>query len=311
MSNKGQIEILLLLCCVVGVVAFLSFAMGILTLGTKIEESDLLNPSLLVKQLDELRINKNLEDEEISLLEKEIRELRMEIEEWALSPTGRILSQKERLSKLEEALERAKEELEKLMKRKREKEEELQRSKQISHIVESGEKESELKILLEKLERELEEIAAQIRIKESEFARLPSYVDDTLDKEISKLKKGIEDATRRKKNLEEELARRGGAEDIFNPWQYFTGALSLSNPLFVECKKDILVFHPQKRVVSVSDMNKENPFPIESKKHDGIVFLIRPSGFKSFRESFSLAEKTKLPLAYEPVDSDKRLEFVR
>jgi hypothetical protein len=62
-------------------------------------------------------------------------------------------------------------------------------------------------------------------------------------------------------------------------------------------------------MIAISELEKQNPFKNLPRIIDGIVFLIRPNGFKSFAESYELAEKANLQVAYEPVDSAWVLEF--
>ena len=311
MNNKnGQIEILLLLCCVAGVVAYLSFAMGALNLAAKVDEKQP-EVSALIKEHDRLLAEKKGIEEEVARLERMINELRKKLEQRAKDSTVKKQPDKglER-QKLEEELKRLKEEYEKLLKMIREKEENLARTRtEALTLAEKEKKEAELKNLLSKLGEELSKLEKKIKEKEAELAKIAPAFDDSFEREIAKLKKAIEEAERRKKELEKELLSRERKPGVFNPSKDMPGSLSLKNPLFVECKENFIELHPEKRVVGIPELNKENPFLHLSNKYDGIVFLIRPNGFKSYEASFTLAEKTKLPLCYEPVDAHWVLEF--
>jgi chromosome segregation ATPase len=127
MNKKGQIEILLLLCCVAGVVAYLSFAMGALNLASKVDEKQP-EVSVLIKDQDRLLAEKKRIEEEVTRLERIIDELRKKVEQRAKEPTVKKQPDKElERKKLEEELKKLKEEYEKLLKMIREKEEELSR----------------------------------------------------------------------------------------------------------------------------------------------------------------------------------------
>ena len=261
MNRKGQIEILLLLCCVAGVVAFLSFAMGVINVGTKIEEK---TPeiSLLIKDRDQLTADKKQKEEEIAKLEREINELIKKIEQREKKPIVKKPPDKglER-SKLEEELKRLKEEYEKLLKMIREKEEELTKVRiEALTLVEKEKKEAELKKLLSKLEEEINKLGKKIKEKEAELAKIPSSIDDSFEKEIEKLRKAIEEAEKKKRELEKDLAKREKKPGEFNLPKDIEGSLSLKNPLFVECKENFIQLYPEKRILGISDLNKENPF---------------------------------------------------
>lgn len=311
MNHKGQMEILLLLCCVAGVVAFLSFAIGAINLAAKVDEKQP-EVTVLIKENDRLMAEKKRIEEEVARLERMIDDLRKKLEQKRKEPIVKKLPDKglER-KKLEEELNRLKEEYEKLLKMIREKEEELARVRtEALTLAEKVKKEAELKKLLGKLEEEFSKLERRIKEKEAELAKIAPAIDDSFEKEIAKLKKAIEEAEKRKKELEKELVSKERKQNVFNPTKDMPpGSLSLKNPLYVECKENFIELHPEKRVLGIPELNKGNPFLHLSDKYDGIVFLIRPSGFKSYRASFTLAEKTNLPLCYEPVDAHWVLEF--
>jgi hypothetical protein len=163
--------------------------------------------------------------------------------------------------------------------------------------------------LLSQLEEELNKLERSIKEKETELAKIAPAYDDSFEKEIAKLKKAIEEAEKRKKELKKKLLSSERRPGVFNPSKDMLGDLPLKNPLYVECKENFIELHPEKKVIGIPELNKENPFLHLSNKYDGIVFLIRPSGFKSYEASFTSAEKTKLPICYEPVDAHWVLEF--
>ena len=56
----------------------------------------------------------------------------------------------------------------------------------------------------------------------------------------------------------------------------------------------------------LTELNK-SAFNKVLNNHDGIVFLVRPQGFASFRKSFQLTQGLNLKTCYEPIDADWRV----
>jgi len=308
MSRRGSIEILLLLCCLVGVVAFLCFALGVLNVGTALEQEELLNLPELTKERDDLEKELNQKEETLRRLKEKAEKLEKKIreKEQELAQMEGVDNERKRKER-EEELRKLKEQAEKLEKKIREKEQELAGLRQPDNEIDRKKKEEELK----SLKSELEELEKKIREKEQELAKLgyPGSVDDSLEKDIERLKKEIEAARKRMEDLRNRIAQKTADANTFNPWKDFKGTVFLRNPMFVECKKDVLILHPQERILPISELSRSNPFSSIGYDYDGIVFLVRPDGFDTFRQSFELAKKTNLKIAYEPVDSNWKLDF--
>jgi len=137
-----------------------------------------------------------------------------------------------------------------------------------------------------------------------------SAATQNLSRDLDKLRRELEDINREKQGLEAELGRKKADLHTFNPWKEMGGAIDFKNPLFLECKDRFVEVHPGKKVLNVQDLNRKNTLANLCKGHDGIVLLIRPTGFNIFEMAYEKAKKTSLKLAYEVVDADKRLDFV-
>lgn len=72
---------MLLLCCLVGVVAFLCFAMGVVNLSTMVDQDESYNPSKLAEDRDKLEREHKEKQEEIGKLKKQVEDLEKKIKE--------------------------------------------------------------------------------------------------------------------------------------------------------------------------------------------------------------------------------------
>lgn len=310
MRKSSNIEILLMLCCLIGVVAFLSFAMGALNLveGVANKEKEVSFP-LLEEEQARLNNEKELKEKKIEELEREKNELKARLDriEQTLPDVKR---EQEDRKELEKKLEKLQSEHKKLMLLIIKKEEEIQAVKRLNRENdEMRDREAELTKELGLLREKEKELRSRITAKKNLLAKMIIPLDSSLEKDIEELNKRIDEAERKKKELEEEIARIMEGKSTFNPWKDFEGTVSLLNPLFVECRDNAVTLHPEKRVISLSSMKRNNPFLKMSDEYDGIVFLVRPGGFSSFSESLKMAEKTELPRAYEPIDDEWTLDF--
>ncbi len=307
MNNNSNLEILLVLCCMVGVITFLSFSMGILTISANMEHDRIPDHSSLIKQKDALLTERKQKESEIERLLKMISEFKKEMEEKENKLESMKPSGDEGKSTRQEELAKLKKQLEELVEKIQEKENELELVKQsLVNIDEIKKKDAELELL----KKELDELERKIKEKESELAKMPPSIDDALEKEVEKLRKAIKEAEEKKKTLDDKL-RKTSDKDVFNPWKDFPGTLYLQNPLFVECKENLIVLYPDEKILTVSELDKKNPFFDAKQKHDSIVFLVRPNGFDTFEKSISKAKETKLSIAYEPIDFDWKLDVTK
>lgn len=302
-DTRGSIEILMLLCCLVAVIAFINFSLGIITLGVEVEPATS-SETESKKELDDLDAIKKQKSEELRTLEQKLREREKEIAEKnreldKLRETIRETGKNEKA----EYRNKLNDQLIELERQIQQKEKELEEVTQtIERLKKAQEKEKDIK----KLQDELEETKKKTEEKKKELEQMPPVVDGAIKKDAEELKKDIKEAEKKKKELEDRLKED---RDIFNPWKDFKGTLYLNTPLFVECKKEFIKLYPYERTINISELDKRNPFSEFKNKHDGIVLLVRPDGFKVFEQILDHAKKTGLKIAYEPVESKRKLDF--
>lgn len=292
----------MLLGCLVGVIVFLSFAMGVLSLASKIEKDNIPDHSRLLEKRKNLLEEKKKKEEDVANLTKESGELRNKISEKEKDFEKIKLPEKEQEKK--EELISLKKRLDELLRLIKTKQDELEKIKQeLAGLEEYGKKEEDLK----KLREELEALKRKKKDKEEEIAKTSFYKNNAMIKEIEELRKAIKEAEEKMKELKNKL--KEGNDPVL---EGIRGSLSIKNPLFVECKNNMIILHPDKKALTVSDLGKNNTFSNINVTHRGIVFFIRPDGFDTFNESFGLAQKiadkSNLDLAYEPIDSDYDLD---
>ena len=272
-DQRGNIEILMLLCCLVAVIAFINFALGIITLGVETEQE-----ARHDTKIDEQKVNEQRKTEELKKLKEKARELEREIAEKKkelenLRELAKTMAGNEKV----EQRNKLNDQLIELEKQIQQKEKELEETRlSIERLRQAKEKEGEIK----KLQNELENLKKEIEVKKKEFEKLNIPVDDTIEKDLEKLKKEIEEAEKRKKELEDKLKE---SKDVFNPRERLglgTGAVNINNPLYVECKQECIKLFPYNETINVSEIEKINPFSSLRDKHDGIVLLVRPDGLK-------------------------------
>jgi|GEM_PF-2068076 len=80
-KSQGSLEVLLVLCCLVGAVAFLAFSMGVLNLATAVERQESTNPSRLINASDSLGRQVDRKAVELGKLQELIAALEKELEE--------------------------------------------------------------------------------------------------------------------------------------------------------------------------------------------------------------------------------------
>lgn len=303
-DKRGNIEILMLLCCLVSVIAFSNFALAIITLDVGEKPENQTNiPS--EKNLGNLKENKKIKEDELKRLEDKRRKLEAEIGEKKKElENKRELAKKTATNKKLEQRNQLNDTLIELEKQIQQKEKELEETRQsIERLKQAEKNEKDLK----RLQDELERLKAETEAKKREFAKLNIRVD-TSGEGKEKIEKEIQEFEKRKKELEEGLR---GNKDVFNPWKDFLGTTDIKNPLFVECRKDSINLSLYNKTINISDLKRSNPFSDYVKQHDGIVLLVRPGAIETFNYSYQYVGKTNLKICYEPVDANWKLEFSR
>lgn len=308
MGKKGEIEVLLLLSCLVGVVAFISFAMGNINLVAIEIDKQSGDQSKLAEDLDKLVEEKSDKAEALAKLKARADELRKKIKEAEHQVSGKT-NVDEKPARREEELRNAEREAEELARKIKQKKIELLAIRDKGSSQRGSVTDDEIKKLRMEADR-LEELLRQ-KEKEVQSREGQRVRQDPIDTDINSLRKQIDAANKRQEELKREAAEKKSAIGTFNPWRDFRGTDQLKNPLFAECRKEMLVLHPSGEVLDPSKLRQPTALLASIQGHDGIVFLVRPDGMATFQQGFQHAKKTNLKIAYEPVDSDRRLDFLK
>jgi myosin heavy subunit len=285
MNNRGYIEVLLLLCCLVGAVTFVSLAFCIVRLHDQVEppspaeHSAARNSDELKEEIDRLR-------KVIEQKEKELAEKRPVVAPEELESKSREL--KRRIEELEQQL--------------RELEAERARLQALAAASGSPVDSSELA----KLESQIVDLEKRILELKTQFEALnaKSLAPADLEKEIQELKRRLEETKKKRAVAEQDKDKRR-----FTPESLPAGLLRYRKPLFVECKKSALVIHPGGQTVKMENVSNSDVFTTRQSRHDLIVLLVRPDGFQTFYDVLGKAKETKLPTAYEPIEADILLDL--
>ncbi len=298
--QKGGIELLLVLCCLVGVVIFFSFTLGIAGIIHDHPGFDGL-PDIdeLQQKLAKLNQEKSSQDIDLKLLKKrkESYQEQMYLVNKNINPdlpfsNGDVL--KREISSLTNKFNRLVEQVEKSNT-------ELAGLDQLS----TGTLEEKLKELdkiqtkLRNLDRKIDD--SKLRLLESDA---PHESNPNLKNKRDQLKKDLTALEKRQNKLEEEIKQA----EIKKLWG---GVGSFNNPLFVECVKGGVIFYPGSQRVSIDKLNQDGLFKNKASKHDAIVMLVRPDGYESYRKSYWKVINTKKKVSYEPVDAATSIEFLK
>ncbi len=281
--TEGATEILLLLCCLVGAVAFVCFAMGAVTLGTAIDADEQYDLDALTDEHDSLRSEVEARMQLLSELRKELEDLeRLRASAGSAEERGNLRLYKREHDSLRAVRSRL--------------EAELREMRSATTIRADDGPASELQAMDERL----------VGLRDSlENLQAKDELEDITDLDL--LRQQVVDAQRRIEMLRAAPPRGEVDENTFNPYAAMAGARRFSSPLFVECVGSRVVFHPDEETLGVYF----NPFPSRTESHDAVVVMVRPSGLEVFGNCVGWAEHAGLPLCYEPIDEGWSLDFAR
>lgn len=293
-SRKGNIEMLLLLCCLVGVVSF--FSLGIAFTNLLFEPQNDSNSKFLVREKVLLE-----EKEEKESLLKELEQRKKELEAQKREKESLLFDEDEIISKaqmdeLERELDRLNKEYDLLVQKIESLKRELASLPIPSEDKDRKEKEREFKILQKRLE-ELQEMINRASVALANIRKAPE-VDLDRKEEISRVE--LDKIRGEKERLIKEVR-------ILKMREQIGGISKYINPLFVECKERVYIFHPEGEEVAVAQIDKRNIFKERSAGHDIIVFYVRPDGFESFKKAHDKIKTISIARSYEPVETDERL----
>ncbi len=281
-AGDESYEILLLLCCLTGAVAFICFATCAVNLGTQMGRDADLTPELLARGRDSL-LAVRLE------LNQTVRELTLK----EAAAQGRLVLDSASLGNPDDPA-RAQQRLEQL----RQQRDTLARK--LGRI--GGASPAQAKEL-EAVERQIDSAQAQLAVIEQPDDQLARVADTVaLRQRAAALEARIRELGSRQARVP-----KPGAKPL-NTYDSLRIAENLSNPIFVECRAGQVVFHPGGKVKAVANENPGSIFG-STEGHDGIILLVRPGGMRTFANCLAELEQSGLTLCYEPIDDDEKLDF--
>jgi septal ring factor EnvC (AmiA/AmiB activator) len=271
MDDGNELEVLLVLCCLVVVTVFLCFSMGAVNLSTQAAAiAPIAQTAPPPPPAPALQAKKSAMETESGALEKKLEELLRKSE-----------TAKAELARLHQLLVAA------------------------AGAAGKGDEISALLKNLEGLNRQLEEqkklltslVIAPDHSMEKDMRKLRDQVA-ALEREIEELRKRL-------------AVKPSEPSTFSARQLLASGTTHLSNPLFVECRSGGITIHPEKTELTTSELEKRNPFSSLPSGMDGVVFLVRPDGFESFQAAYELVHKAGLKRFYEAIDAHWRLDFTR
>ena len=295
-NNRGNIELLLVLCCLVGVVAFFCISLAFSAALRDPREDQLSQEH--VRLMEEIR----KEEECLRNLMRQIQDLEEKNREREKTIRS-VQPPQLQVKQLEEELLALGVEREELMKRI-----ELLR-KQLALLPGKPDprsrqaKERELN----KLTKLLAELERKIGQKTEERAALLDEQGGSAAQEFERQRDALRGEIERISNGRRALA--GQIKDL-RVKIMMGGNTRYEKPMFVECRKDVYVFYPKGEAVGVAELEKREIFSERIFGHDIIVLFVRPDGFSSFGKAYSKVRKLSRAICYEPIETHQSLDFL-
>jgi len=295
-KNKGNIEILLLLCCIVGVVAFFCFGLGITSLLIEPPDRSKLLEDL--HRLEESKKQKHLLADDLVEQKKRLKQERDD--ELNRSAKGKALTETQWME-IEKELEELKKTRDRLSQEIEKRRKELA---SLGKLPDASTTKAKRETLLN-LRKKLEDLQKKIREKMDllPLADQENSPDSLADKE-SGLEKKLDKIRKRKGELEKKV-------NALSTKTLWGGASQFKNPLYVDCRKDGYIFYPKGVAVGATEIEDKGLFEEFAAGHDIIVLLVRPEGFERFEKAYTKAKTISPSISYEPVGNDTTLDFLR
>ena len=284
-NDKGSIEILLLLCCLVGVVAFFT-----ITLAFANVLNDQTNNTGNAKEWSDLLKKKAGKETLLRELEEKMRELEQQRKALGLPPpaTDQISE-----PQLEDELRRLQAEYDSLSQRIKPLRQESDSLMTLPDPESRLQKEKELASLQKRLEELVQEIEEKQRLLGRSENISPS----------DSLKKIWDELRGRKTELEAKV-------DSLEMVALLAGKEKVNNPLYVDCQKSYYVCYPGGRVIAHKELENRNVFREMAGGYGMIIFFVRPDGFESFKEAWKKVESMTIEKSYEPLEADRKIDFL-
>jgi flagellar biosynthesis chaperone FliJ len=302
-ENRGSVEILLILCCTVGVVAFMSMALSMTNLAFMYESA---STSVLSfgDDVDMQRIDLRNKTSYLRLLKSRLSELDRKIgyaqDKMRIPESGKMSTRE--YNNLQRVINQHQAEI-------------AQKESQLAEISAQSTASSEVlqkkQAELKDLQRRLNEVLEERNHGSRRLGELKSNAPETagLEQEQEILTQQLNDESRLIRELKPRIEKAREKAGSINPWD---GTTAFKNPLIIECKANALYLHPSKEAIDSSTLETGNIFDSLSHVHDGVAFLVHPSGMTVFDIAFERASRTSLLLAQpEPVDEDSKIDYSR
>jgi len=301
-KNRGSVEILLLLCCTVGIVAFMCFAISALNLGIMYQKKNTEEYVESPSGLQEMKNRQAGRVDYLRLLRERITEYRQRI-----TRNEQLLARARAPEKNRRKLERYTRELNELEASIAAGENELaDYSVRSTHI---DKKQNETVADLENLKRRLRDVTEEIAHEKGRLQELADSPESALGDAVDSLRRFSAQEDGHITELENAIRDRRATDDRFDVRSIMKGTGRFANPLFAECRSDQVLLYPAGAAIGEHSLSSGNPFAEYAGVNDGIVFLVRPSGFDVFTMALSKARERGFRIGYEPVDADWRLDY--
>jgi len=301
-NQNGSVEILLLLCCTVGVVAFMCFSISAINLGIMAERSQVPPFGEEKSGMDELRMEERNKSAYLDLLQQQIADYRRRVaeNERSLAAVHAPQAGKDNVKKFAARVNE-------LQAKLAEKESELAEYSKRS----TGQEEDfgTRKADKRDLERRLREVQEELTSEKERLGQLRSIPPSGAERDADSLRKLVESEDVKIRELDAAFAKKKAECSSITVTGLFGGSTMFANPLLLECKAGQIVVHPDGTTIDQAEFEAGDPLASLTKEHDGLVLLIRPSGFDVFGKAIGKARATGLKIAYEPVDADLNIDF--
>lgn len=299
-NDKGNVEMLCLLCCLVGLVAFFCISFAFSAAFREPPEDE-----RLLEEWNELKQNREIKEKEFQDLTRGVQELERRISDME-DPGDHNRIPGIRLKELELQMAKALRERDDLLERIRKLREELDRLPNNADPRSRRDLEDEIRDhtkKLQELEGKIERAAREAERQGVDLRKKADAAEDSA-KRKSHLKARMDELRAQKKAVEEEI-------NHLRVQTLSGGAGKFKKPLYVECRKDVYVFYPEGSAVGVSELEKKNIFQERFSRHDIVVLYVRPDGFSSFGKAYGKVSTLNCAISYEPIEANLPLDFLK
>ena len=292
-NKKGNIEILLLLGCLAGVVAFFALSMA---MTATIPDT---NSTSIGQDLRDLLKEKDAKEHLLEKLKKDCVEFEQKIKELEKSVALQRKIFKGQRKILEKKLVALKEQDAKLKAEISRRGKELSRLKYLPQTKDRDKLRLELKRLKDK-QREVEAKINQILMSTSSIKEKEQESD--LEETKIRLERERHSLEGKKEAIKKEISR-------LKVRLLTGGSHHYKNPVYVDCQRGSVVFYPSAETVSSDSISEESLSEIIAGR-DVVVIFVRPEGFDTFEAIRDKLQDKNIPICYEPLMDNVDLSYL-